>query len=228
MTSALLMAYYLGVGFVGLPVGAFTFVVIIVLAVNWITVGNEPFRGDYNLFLRCASDGIADVRDAMEPTPRLSDLELAAFAKFLGARWLAVDYRFQGDTMILKPSGIGGAYNLANNKLWTVIRGSRVTITRYGQCGAFLSDAEQKIIEKSTNAPIDAVVLQDAVSRAMAAALRAFLANDIDRATRILTVQSEEAMFRNRPSTLPKRLMFGAFAAIFLWMLMMPYLSHMH
>jgi RNA polymerase sigma-70 factor (ECF subfamily) len=67
-------------------------------------LGLRPLRMDYNLFLRAMQGLLKDAAaniDAVKTASRMDRPELLAFARFLGERYLAVNYRWVEDGLML-------------------------------------------------------------------------------------------------------------------------------
>ena len=76
---------------------------MVVIALLLITYKHRPLRMDYNLFLR-AAHGMLQASDTVG-TPALDRLgrqSLMAFARFLGSRWLVVNFRWETRGLMLR------------------------------------------------------------------------------------------------------------------------------
>jgi len=154
---------------------------------------------DYNLFLRAAQDMIPAVR-AETARPLRRD-EIMAFARFLGRRWLVVDYRHdsRGSRFRLMPVG---AYPMG---LWLPFvwrRASMLAIGFDGSVQATLgSKDEQSLAELMGESVPKRQELESRVNTAVQAACHAFLAGRVSEAERYVGQQPEEAIFHENPRT---------------------------
>jgi RNA polymerase sigma factor (sigma-70 family) len=72
----------------------------------------RPARMDYSLFLR-AAHGLLKLSAEADDLPqanRFDRCELLAFARFLGARWLVVNFRWETSGLVLRLSPVGGRF----------------------------------------------------------------------------------------------------------------------
>ncbi|MGA2052173.1 MAG: RNA polymerase sigma factor [Opitutales bacterium] len=97
------------VGLGWLPMGAFPYLIVLSLALAAFTAGSHPMRMDYNLFLR-ATQGLlanpAGSKKAGETAPPMGRAEVLAFARFLGERYWAMNYRWADDGLMLCLPGV--------------------------------------------------------------------------------------------------------------------------
>ncbi|MCL4180603.1 MAG: hypothetical protein KJ072_23010 [Verrucomicrobia bacterium] len=63
---------------------------------------NRPVRMDYSLFLRATQNLLETSEVAASSTRKLDRAALVTFARFLGSRWLAVNYRWEADGLALR------------------------------------------------------------------------------------------------------------------------------
>jgi len=157
--------------------------------ISLFTHGRVPMRRDFNLFLRCATGGLSeDGPGDVSPPPRLTDLELKAFTRFLGEQWLVIDYTplAEGIVLILP--------NVRRTMQWS--RGSRISVTRFGECHAQVGGADRASIERITGSLVDVVTLETRVSRVVRQALRRFSEGNLDAARSLLTAKGEEDIFQ--------------------------------
>ena len=101
--SFFLSSVCLGVGLGWLPSGVFFLAIILSSFLTIFTNRSRPLRMDYNLFLR-ATQGIlppSDLPQPKESSTRFDRAALRAFARFLGERHLAGNFRWGTDGLIL-------------------------------------------------------------------------------------------------------------------------------
>jgi hypothetical protein len=158
---------YLGIGGAGLAIGsgllpmstAVSMFGIVSLFGCAVAYRWRPLRMDYNLFLRGAQNMLeGDVEEVLSPeaTPRLNKSQLLAFARFLGSRWLAVDYHWEGDGLKLllpavklalcnRPSSI---YSSFGRQSYFFLRGqgSSVTLQWNGSVSAQLANEDERAL----------------------------------------------------------------------------------
>lgn len=189
----MLFAAVVAVGFFHAPDAAVPGAFLVFLAVGYLVRKQMSQRGDYSIFLRCATGGINDF--AGEDTPEirhLSDLELRSFALFLGDQWMIRDYSLQPGVLVLWAPGVQGGIN---GPFAGTASGSRITITAAGDCTATLSAGDLKAIRRLVPSAPEQEELQQKACRGVRGALDCFINGDLDGARSILTAQSDECIF---------------------------------
>lgn len=211
------LAVYAAVGFFGAPASTISYFVLaylIVAAVAGFSGKVIPGRHDYNIFLRCATGGVQETADQPSLPRRISDLQFASFARFLGEQYLVWDYSLKPDRIILRAS--------------PPLSGSRITITREGECEADAGSRNLRSISKAVGREVDRSELEGTACRAVTAALGRFLDGDTTGARSVLTAQSDESILRTPTSKSLHWRLLAVFSVLFwLWMLFGP-ISHHH
>ncbi len=183
------------IGFFHAPFTVFIIAMLLINVMLYWTNRELPRRQDYNLFLRQAK-GLLPGSDlqALAPLARpLDDVELRAFAKFMGTHWLARDYRVRRDKLVLRlppvdPSPIEAMLMLP-------LCGTSIEIGRDGSCRARISAGDARALsELSSNAKAP-TQLRDDVEHAVSIGLREFLAGDEAAVRRRLGIDLEEPIF---------------------------------
>ena len=167
---------------------------------------HRPMRMDYSLFLR-ADQGtlkLAEESEAKAAFVRLHEPDLLAFARFLGSRWLAANFRWEtaGLALRLPPVRTNFLSNMAAIFLPAIPRGSsRVLLTWEGdviaQCGAGDAALLETLKGSST---ADIAELDVTVGTALTNAWRQFRAGDLRAAEQQLGELSESEVFVVPPS----------------------------
>lgn len=180
----------------------------IFLALNVIATslvyGERPIRMDYNLFLRAAERMLdlspVDGRAANE-TKRFSKAQLFAFGRFIGSRWMADNYRWTADGLLLRMPSF-------NFSMWNAIsffgswsRRSQLLLTWDGKVSSRLCAPDHKALLKlQPNNPPDADELETKVSAAVEIAWEKFSAGDLSRAERVLGQLPDYEVFLQSPA----------------------------
>lgn len=217
MTIAFL-GVHAAVGFFGAPAEIISYSMLaflVAVAIAGFSGKVVQGRYDYGIFLRCATEGVVDTDDQGPSLPRrISDLQFAAFARFLGSEYLIWDYSLKSDRMVLKPAPL--------------LSGSSITITRGGECEAAIGPRALRSISKAVGAQVDRGDLESKACRAIAAALGRFLDGDTAGARSILTAQSDESILHTPTSRSFHWRLLAVFNVVFwLWLLFGPLGRHL-
>lgn len=146
-------------------------------------------RHDENLFLRCATGGLREDESEIVPKRMLmTDLQMKAFARFLGENWLIWDYSLRGDTAVLKLSSARRFLGLNG--------GSQLEVMRSGECRARIGLIDHMLIDKLLGAPVDSKALEVRVCRVIGRSLAYFNQNELPAARSLLEAQREEEIFQ--------------------------------
>ncbi len=187
----------LAVGLLGLPRSVFFAAMLIFNVGLWWGLKSMPARADYNLFLRAAKGGLREASSAGTCPRRPSAEDLRAFARFLGERFLAVDYSLgrSGCTMYLPPV----RNSLAASFLWPIARyngSSSIGVAPDGTCIAKLAPRDAcQLRSHATQTALLLSELQARVSTVIGESLRLFLSGDEAGAAKLLQAQDDEAVF---------------------------------
>ena len=103
LSSLVLSAVCLGVGLGFLPVLAVSIACMFTACLTPFSAGTNPLRMDFNLFLRATQKMLPPLSTpSQNVTPRqFSRMELRAFARFLGERQLAAEFRWTRNGLLL-------------------------------------------------------------------------------------------------------------------------------
>ena len=162
----------------------------------------RPMRMDYNLFLR-ANQGMlpeAELVQAGQPgiakeAPRTRE-ELLAFARFLGERWLVVNYRWIEEGLRLRLPKVGQILGTADRLALSWERCSWVQLgwdgTVQAQCGV----RDEKVLTKLRAGATDGLWEGEMqVTAAVEWAWRAFRAGEVAKAERMVGQLTEAEVF---------------------------------
>jgi RNA polymerase sigma-70 factor (ECF subfamily) len=157
---------------------------------------DRPLRMDYNLFLR-AVQGMLGTSAAnvssKEPVVRLPASQLRAFARFLGTRWLIVNYRWEEQDLTLRLTGVNhswrGFYYFGKSGSW-------ITLAVDGTVSAHLGDRDERHLRSLSGHLISSrPELQTQVALAVERAWRCFREGDLAAAERAVGQVSESEVF---------------------------------
>ncbi len=188
---------FLAMGLAGLPFVVFLAAMLVFNIGLWWGLKSMPARADYNLFLRAAVGGLREPGSPGTCSRPASPEDMRAFARFLGERFLAVDYSLKrsGCTFYLPPI----RNSLVASFLWPIARyngSSSITVAPDGTCRADLASRDAHHL-RSHAAPtaLRLSELQARVSAVVGESLRLFLSGDEAEAAKILQSQDDEAIF---------------------------------
>lgn len=220
---------------------------IIVKALNWLpqTLGilpmlagsvlflmfikDRPRRMDYNLFLRASQGMMPPLTDGTKASPgaALSREALLSFARFLGERWLAVDFRWRPDGLLLflPPVGLSFVSNMVRVFLPMPGLSSTLLLKWEGIALAGLSGADaDKLVETNESAAPVTLSREQQVSQAVTHAWQAFRGANVTLAERSLGELTEEEVFMVTPakakSTRWMQIYMGATIALMVMLLL--------
>jgi RNA polymerase sigma factor (sigma-70 family) len=171
----------------------------------------QPMSMDYNLFLRGA-EGLLKADDLeIQEKDYGTEKELFAFARFLGTRWLARNYRWREDGLELRltPANASVWGMLRNLPSWT--QDSRLLLQQAGKVAARLGERDRKILRRlqGEKLPSD-IELENVVSRAIESAWGTFRAGNLVAAERAIGQMSEADVFiKPRVRTVSTRVQRG-------------------
>jgi hypothetical protein len=199
-TSAVLTLGCLAVAQRWLPVPYF----FLFLAANMILslrgFGERPVRMDYNLFLR-AAEGLLRMPSQKKggSSGEHSRKEMLVFARFLGSRWLVVNFRWSssGLELALTPAQPWREV-LLQFGIWA--RASRILLTREGRVRAKQSNADRDTLVRLGFEPDQSELrVEEAVEEAWAA----FRQKQVAAAASALGEAPEEDLFVVAPGRSP-------------------------
>ncbi len=180
----------------------------IFLALNVIATslvhGERPIRMDYNLFLRAAERMLDLAPEDGRPeneTKQFSKKQLLAFGRFIGSRWMADNYRWTADGLLLRMPPF-------NFSMWNAIsffgswsRRSLLLLTWDGKVSARLCASDHKsLLKLQPRHPPDSDELETKVSAAVEIAWGKFSTGDLSRAQRALGQVPEYEVFLQSPT----------------------------
>lgn len=193
VTSATFLVLFLLIGFGGAPYWIFFVGLLALNIVLYHPNKSKPSRQDYNLFLR-QDMGTLGHPDA-EPGGRIhcTRAQLKTFARFLGERFLAVDYAFNGGGIVLwLPPVAPGARMFLGFSDST----SSVYISADGTATACLGRNDRRLLRKFTgDTAVDGARLEERVADVVSAALRHFLNGDTTKAEALLQPEKDADIF---------------------------------
>lgn len=197
--GAVIVAGSLGIGLLGLPAWTFLYFQSGFLILVGLSFYHKPSRLDYSLFLRAAQGMLPRLAGPMAERCFAGE-ELWRFARFLGNRGLAVDYRWsaEGIRLLLAPVRPTLVWPLRFPFYW---RGySFLTLGRDGRVEAVLGRIDETHLASLPQAsPSLKRTLQQCVGTATRAALTAFLAGETGRAEELVGQLPEATIFRQPP-----------------------------
>ena len=201
VSSAGLFLAFLLAGLGWLPQGWLMLLIMLQSLVMMRYLTQQPRRMDYNLFLRGTEGLLKTDAAAMREAPEPSKSDLLAFARFLGTRWLANNYRWTttGLELGLLPANTTVGSALRNFSSWS--QRSSVLLQANGIVSAHLGRRDQKVLRQlhGEKLPSDPE-LETLVARAVELAWREFRAGNVATAERAIgQVPEEEFFFQPRP-----------------------------
>lgn len=158
-----------------------------------VVLSKRPVRMDYSLFLRAAQKLFPrQIESALPPVAaKLTRTEILAFARFLGTRWLVVNYRWESVGLGLQLSPVKASF--ANRMLsinpFMSQRESCLVLRRDGTVLAICSDGDAE--ELNTQRDVAPADLESLVCVAVQQAWREFRAGNLERAEQLLGERCE-------------------------------------
>ncbi len=196
---ATLVLSFLAIGFLHLPwQGLLVFQVFFFLVMG-ITMGKQPRKLDYSLFLRAGHGLLGGEGGTTRSSRTISEDELFRFARELGKRWLARDYKWTESSLILRLAPIeSSVLNPSLPGFWG--DSSTLTLYRNGEIKANLSRKDLLAIQKSTqNQTQKTDDLERTVTASVKSAFAAFQKTDFSRLESVLGEQSDAEIFHQPP-----------------------------
>lgn len=195
--TASMVLSFLAIGILGLPFALFLAAMLIFNVGLWLGLKSMPMCGDYNLFLRATMGGLREPHDQGDPLRSPSTGDLRAFARFLGERFLVIDYslRRSGCVLYLPPV----RNSLVAGFLWPIARfngSSFITIAPDGTCRANLSLRDAHLLRShASGTMLDSSRLELQVATVVGESLCLFLLKNELEAARLLQAQEDEDIF---------------------------------
>lgn len=203
-------------GFFNAPLITFPVTMMAFCVVGFFTANLRPGTLGYNP-LAVSAPGDVFVGD--QPPVHLSREQLKTFAKLLGRQKLVMDYRFQGDSIVLVlPEARPGLWSQLSKRVTT---GSTAVVTSDGRCEVHRSLADSKGVRQlAADTHQDADVLEAILDHMIPNHLKAFVANGCRAASPDLSAQGGESILKKDPSKLwHRRAIFVFCFATMAWLL---------
>jgi len=190
----------LAVGLGWLPPIAFIFFPIFAPLAMLVVNANRPLRMDYNLFLR-AAHGMLENPAVSRPreTLNLSRSGLLSFARFLGERWLVVNFRWERGGLMLRltPARLSFASSFTQLCFFRNSGSSQLALGWDGSVAANCGKADDREIRNLFGgATPDRVTLETQVAEVVTAAWEEYRAGNLGAAEAALGQTAESEIFR--------------------------------
>ncbi|GMV94028.1 MAG: hypothetical protein AMXMBFR82_38060 [Candidatus Hydrogenedentota bacterium] len=182
------------IGFLHAPFWIFFVAMLPLNVVLYYANKSRPARHDYNLFLRAAQGMLGKSEAQGGGIPRVTDRELRAFARFLGNRFLVLDYTIRVKSLCLylppvKPT-LRQFFGINESN-------STVQLSPDGGADAELGARDRKNLATMVDSPLGEVAeLEATVSEAISEAFRLFLDGQTEQAEVLLQPENDTAIFR--------------------------------
>ena len=180
----------------------------------------RPLRMDYNLLLRAAQDLLKcpDGMEAVAQSYRFDRRSLLAFARFLGSRWLVVNFRWETQGLMLRLSPVKARFltNMASAFIPLVSR--RCSHIVLGWDGAIIAHCGQRdatdLAALHANIFANPQELEALVAKAVAGAWQEFRAGNLATSERALGQVPDSEVFivpvaKSAATRWLRRIMFG-------------------
>ncbi len=154
---------------------------------------SRPARHDYNLFLRAAQGMLGNV-EGRASAPRASLADLRAFARFLGGRFLVMDYTIRVHSLCLY---LPPAKPILRQYFGFNASNSTVLLGPNGGAEAQLGERDRKNLATMIESPLPKILeLEAAVCDAVSRAFQHFLEGETAQAEALLQPEGDAAIFR--------------------------------
>lgn len=206
------------IGFFNAPIITFPITMMAFCVVGFFTANLRPGTVGYSPFAVSAPD---QVPGGDLPPVHLSREQLKTFAKLLGRQKLVVDYRFEGDSIVLiLPEARPGLWSQLSKRVTT---GSTAVVKFDGTCEVQRSPADLKGGRQlAADTHQDAEVLEAILDHMIPNHLKAFIANGCTAASPDLSAQGGESFFKKEPGKLwHRRAIFVFCFVVVVWLLVM-------
>jgi len=213
------------IGFFNAPIITFPITMMVFCVVGFFTANLRPGMVGYNPFAVSAPDQVPG--DDLPPV-HLSREQLKTFAKLLGRQKLVVDYRFEGDSIVLiLPEVRPGLWSQLSKRVTT---GSTAVVKFDGTCEVQWSPADLKGGRQlAADTHQDAEVLEAILDHMIPNHLKAFIANECGAASPDLSAQGGESILKKEPGKLwHRRAIFVFCFIVTAWLLALNLLEMRH
>ena len=198
----------LAIGFGWMPVLMFPAAIVLGMVAMIPGMRERPLRMDYNLFLRAAQglvqDPVGNAWAAATP-PKYDRAQLQAFARFLGSRFLALNYRWtESGLQLCLPNVTGVIWHFRQMAAVVFCRwekNSWIELGWHGTIRAHCSDGDASLLQTMEGpAKASAAALEERVAAAVAFAWSRFRAGDLAAAERSVGEVPDSEVFLTPPS----------------------------
>ncbi|MCL4691881.1 MAG: RNA polymerase sigma factor [Candidatus Hydrogenedentes bacterium] len=182
------------IGFLHAPFWIFFVAMLPLNVVLYYANKSRPARHDYNLFLRAAQGMLGIVEERRASTPHATTTELRAFARFLGGRFLVLDYTIREGSLRLHLPPVKPAL-----RQYFGFNGSNSTVLLRpgGRAEAQLGERDRKNLATTIESPLREITeLEATVSGAVSEALHLFMDGQTAQAEVLLQSEGDAAIFR--------------------------------
>lgn len=155
---------------------------------------SRPARHDYNLFLRAAQGMLGEVQEKGGNSSWATASELRAFARFMGGRFLVLDYTIRDDTLCLhlppmKPT-LRQFFGFSESN-------STVHLSPNGSADAELGARDRRNLTAMVESPLPEIAqLEAVVANAVSEAFHLFMDGQTAQAEVLLQSEGDAAIFR--------------------------------
>jgi RNA polymerase sigma-70 factor, ECF subfamily len=204
LNNFIMSSVCLGIGLDWLPINTAFLVIMLSSLLTTFTSRLHPLRMDYNLFLR-ATQGMlppADLPEPKESSTRFDRAAPRAFARFLGERQLASNFRWGTDGLILYLPAVKSRFVATWNSIFPSVRNnSNIILGWDGSVAAFCGKKDAADLEAlKRNSVSDLASLQNQVAMAVSQAWRNFREGEIAFAERAIGQIPDTDIFVVPPS----------------------------
>jgi RNA polymerase sigma-70 factor (ECF subfamily) len=190
LLNLFMSGFYFCLGLGWLPINAWMAVIVLFLFFTLFTDRSHPLRMDYNLFLRATQEMLppADRLAQKESSLRFGRAGLRAFARFLGERRLATNFRWGKDGLILFLPAVKSPFVTTWNSILPSVRNnSNITLGWDGSVAACCGKKDAADLETlKNNSASNLTSLQNQVAMAVSQAWRNFREGKIAFAERAI------------------------------------------
>ena len=202
------------IGFFNAPMITFPITMMVFSVIGFFTAGFQPTPAAYAF----ATSVPIETLVTEQPQVHMSREDLRTFARLLGREKLVMDYRFEGDSIVL-------ILPHTRPTLWSqlskcVTTGSTAVVTPDGGCEVHRSPADVKGLRQlAADTQQDADILLDMMDQQIPSRLRAFIANGCRPASPEMVI-STEGVLKQPPGKLwHRRAIFVFCFVVCAWLL---------
>lgn len=200
VSSAVLSAGLFAVGLHALPLSFVHLIVLVTMVLGALSFADRPLRMDYSLFLRAAAGLLARPPAVEREQRRLSRQDLLRYARFLGDRWLVINFRWHAAGLALRTAPVHASKWGLLNYLRGWAGGSQILLSYTGEVWAKLAGKEAKEIQEVRAEIVQPGELEDRVSAATAMAWKQFRAGQFALAESTLCQTPDREVFKVPPA----------------------------